>query len=64
MGASIELREFDGQRSVVMSKAGDLVFLEVAGHTYAFDTRMALHAATKLFNVAVILEHEDELPVG
>lgn len=63
MGTTIELREFDGQRSVQMERVGDLVFLQVSDHTFAFDTSMALHAAKKLFNISVIVDHEDELPV-
>lgn len=58
MSVTVQVREFDGGRSVEVTRAGDFIVLEAAGHAFAFDRAHVLHQMKKLMGISVILEHE------
>lgn len=52
----MEVKEFDGARSVQINAAGDFVILDTGDHAYAFDRGILLHALKRALGIAVIMD--------
>jgi hypothetical protein len=51
---SVAIREFDGARDVQMSSDSYFVFLEAAGHCYAFDRALFLHGMKRALGESIL----------
>jgi hypothetical protein len=60
---TIEIKEFDGGRTLELQRAADLVFIETGDHCYTFDAKLLLHAVKRLYGISVILEHDGGHPL-
>lgn len=58
MGMTVTVREFDGGRSMGMTKVPGFVIVETGSQALAFDEEQLLHQIKKLYKISVILEHE------
>lgn len=54
----IEVKEFDGARSMSIDARDGLVYLEMGGSCFAFDRQILLHAAKRALGIAFIVEDE------
>lgn len=62
MRTAVQIKEFDGGRTVEMAKMPGFIVLETGSQAFAFDEAQFLHQMKRLFRVSVILEHDE--PAG
>ena len=52
----MEVKEYDGARSVQVDAVGDFVILDTGDHAYTFDRGIVLHAMKRILGIALIIE--------
>lgn len=55
MSMSVQVREFDGGRTVEMTKTPGFVVLETGSQAFAFDEAQFLHQIKRLFGIAFVV---------
>lgn len=59
----VQIREYDGVRSVTIATAPNLVFVEAGGKSYAIDRGIFLHGIKKALGLAFVVEEVVVVPL-